>query len=1197
MNLNKLLEVPCQIDDGTDFPVISDALCTRLGVQKHLMDTKLVCEMAIETTPTQVECTHEVFLDIELRVPEATNPIVKQHVRFVVLNGKMPVEVLFGRSFLRDIGIDVESQVREYAKTAQEEEATEENRPATKQDDTPATADTYDFQNSAEIEEEIEKMIQRALKAGLPRKFEKRFRSIVKKFDIWRTRLGADPPARVAPMKVCLKPGAPSIKASNRRYPPMYRKFIKKRFDELERFRLIYKNNRSRFSSPIHVLPKVDPPIDIDKDFRWTVDLRKINAWLDPLVWPMPNLDVIAEAVSNSQFFATLDMTRGYWQMPLHPDSQELFSMLTDWGVYSSTRVIQGSSDAVLYFQSTMEQCFASVLMILVIIWLDDILVHAKTIEEFLDGLEKVFSICDHFGLKLSPTKCTLFATKIRFCGKIFSKEGIAHDPERISSLVNMSPPTTAAELQQYLCALNWMRAHIPDFARLSKPLRSFMEEKTIGIPRKKASMKAIKLEWTNKALNHFEALNMAVAHVVTLAHPSPTAEFFLFTDASETGWGAVLFQIREYDSTKAIEEQSPQPLFFLSGCFHDAKLRWSVAEKEAFAIVESVDRLDFLLIRPKPFFILTDHRNLEFIFGSHTDLKKPTRHKITRWALALTSFNYRIKHIEGERNVWADLLSRWGQPSFVRTLSCKHLLLRPFAEDKNFAFPNLEEIWQSQIDSKLPTPTVSGVEVKLIENQRQIRVNGKPWLPSDADELLQRVLIVAHCGISGHRGVASTTRALQKYCYTEKLRTKVLEFLKSCLLCLQTKGGSIIPRPMGRTLQAQAPNEVLHFDFFFVAEAVDDWKYVLVLKDGLSHFVELIACTGTSSEVVVEALLGWFKRFGCVQTWVSDQPSHFKNTIIRQLAKRMKSNHHFTTAYCPWANGSVERVNRDLIPIFQALLAEFNLPVEHWPRALPIIQYVLNQSPTESLHGFAPIQIFMGREPSSPVKEIFDPESKTFRTIEWHKDELTKYWTQLKAEMALMHKKVRDMSDKIHERNSRRKAETPNFAIGDYVLWSRVDRKAVANDKMTMTWRGPFRIVNTISDQLYSIQHLTQETTSTVHGSRLKYYHDASLNVTAELKDHIDSQGFLYDIEKLEEIKWNKDLRQWEIRVQWQGFEGEDTFEPLPKLLTDVPELTCKFLATIPKRTLREVQRQHAKHWKKLKHSLKERYELAPAK
>lgn len=1180
VRINESISVPCHIDDGADLPVISGALWRRLNTDTTTLNSPLRCELPFQSGNNHaVICTMKTSLNLELYMPKAVDrPIKRQSVDFIVADVEMPIEILLGKSFLKDLGIDVEHQLTQLAQDQDisKHPSLSTSFPEPRETD---TADTHDFQGDPDTLKALDDMIERAFSAGLPREYGTRFHLMVRKYDIWRTRLGSDPPADVPPMKITLKPGAPSLKAANRRYPPMYREFMNKRLAELEEFGLVFRNNTSRYSSAVHVVPKVDKPTDIDTDLRWTVDLREINKWTDPITWPMPNLDVISESVSRSRIFGNLDFLKGYWQMPLHEASRELLSMVTDRAVYTPTRVIQGSTDAVMYFQSTMERCFESLLFKELIIWLDDFLVHAPDVDAYLTALEAVFKLCDRYRLKLNPRKCSLFAREVKFCGKIFSAAGVKHDPKRISSLTAMPPPTNAAELQQYLCALNWMRSHIPDFARVSKPLRALLERTSVGRARKASVLKHIPLQWNKQDIEHFDYLNKVVADVVILGHPSPEADLFLFTDASDNGWGAALFQIQDYDPAVPIEEQSPKPIYFLSGCFNDASHRWSVCEKESFAIVEAVERLDFLLIRAKPFYIITDHRNLQFIFGSNTHLRQATRHKISRWALSLTSFNYHILHIDGERNVWADLLSRWGQPPAPKTISVKTLTLRPFEEGSDFAFPSLEEVWKSQRKTKCSIPTQDGTETR---SDSHVYVNNKPWIPEDAEDLLNRVLIVSHCGLSGHRGVASTTRMLQKYCYVKGLRTKVLNFMKSCLLCLQTKGGNTIPRPFGRTLQAEAPNEVLHFDFYYVGEATNDWEYILVLKDGLSHFVELVGSKSTSSDVTVEAILGWFKRYGIVPIWVSDQPTHFRNTVIADLTKRMQCNHHFTTAYTPWANGSVERANRDLGSLIRILLAEFNMPIDNWPQVLPIIQYIMNQTPTESLYGFAPIQVFMGREPTSPVREIFDPHTKTLKTVEWNKVSLQKIYADMKKELSEMHRLVRRQSDKIHEQNQRRNAKKASFSIGDFVLFSRVDTPGKFH-KHQFIWRGPFRVIDTKSDHVFVIEHLTKKTKQEAHSSRLKFYHDNSLNITAELEEHVAGQGFLYKVNNLKAIEWNRDNKRWEVLTQWEGFPDEDTWEPFTTLLKDIPEELCKFMSNLDRQTLKKLKRKHKKAFDKL--------------
>ena len=78
----------------------------------------------------------------------------------------------------------------------------------------------------------------------------------------------------------------------------------------------------------------------------------------------------------------------------------------------------------------------------------------------------------------------------------------------------------------------------------------------------------------------------------------------------------------------------------------------------------------------------------------------------------------------------------------------------------------------------------------------------------------------------------------------------------------------------------------VLHFDYFHVGNTENGWHSVLVLKDGLTNFVELQGCATLTSDVAAGALIDWFKRYGIVPTLVSDQPTQSLRYSILSLGK-----------------------------------------------------------------------------------------------------------------------------------------------------------------------------------------------------------------------------------------------------------------------------------------------------------------------
>ncbi|GMF31124.1 unnamed protein product [Phytophthora fragariaefolia] len=152
-----------------------------------------------------------------------------------------------------------------------------------------------------------------------------------------------------------------------------------------------------------------------------------------------------------------------------------------------------------------------------------------------------------------------------------------------------------------------------------------------------------------------------------------------------------------------------------------------------------------------------------------------------------------------------------------------------------------------------------------------------------------------------------------------------------------------MISRPFGEALHDSAPNEVLHFDFLSLPASTTGAQYVLILKDDMRGFCELIVCPDPTAESACRCLMDRFMRFGPVPQWVSDRGTHFKNKILGLLRKSYGSAHHFTTAYCPWPNGSVEVVNRVLLKCLRAMLSELKLHLSNWPTVLPLVQSALN--------------------------------------------------------------------------------------------------------------------------------------------------------------------------------------------------------------------------------------------------------------
>jgi hypothetical protein len=112
-----------------------------------------------------------------------------------------------------------------------------------------------------------------------------------------------------------------------------------------------------------------------------------------------------------------------------------------------------------------------------------------------------------------------------------------------------------------------------------------------------------------------------------------------------------------------------------------------------------------------------------------------------------------------------------------------------------------------------------------------------------------------------------------------------------------------------------------------------------LVIKDDASKYLLLWETMTADAHSVVRALLNWFSLFGVAYCWVPNQGSHFKNTVIADLQHQLGAKHHFTTARCPWANGTVENAMKQVLRVSRVLLSEWKMEPKRWRGLVPLVQ------------------------------------------------------------------------------------------------------------------------------------------------------------------------------------------------------------------------------------------------------------------
>ncbi|GMF20223.1 unnamed protein product [Phytophthora fragariaefolia] len=318
-----------------------------------------------------------------------------------------------------------------------------ENADAVERHETRTALPSLRVHDSSAVHDMFDSKLAAARAKGLSGKGVKRLREILlRRQDSFRLEFRRDPPVKVEPLQVRVKVNTQPTKAQPRRYSPDDRAFLDRHTAKLLEFGLVFLSHRSRWASAPRFVRKKEQDSDSTADPRMTIDTRGVNESTEAMPWPMPVLEVVLGALEGAQ----------------------LITFITHRGMYTMTRVPMGPTDAVAYSQGVVEENFGDLLGNGILAWLDDILGYAESEDELPQQLDQVLARCEAYGLKLHAKKCDFFDIEVKWCGKMVSAAGVRHCPDRVQGLVDMQPPQTAGEQQQYLCAVNWMRQSIPAY-------------------------------------------------------------------------------------------------------------------------------------------------------------------------------------------------------------------------------------------------------------------------------------------------------------------------------------------------------------------------------------------------------------------------------------------------------------------------------------------------------------------------------------------------------------------------------------------------------------------------------------------------------------------------------------------------------------------------------------------------------------
>ena len=424
--------------------------------------------------------------------------------------------------------------------------------------------------------------------------------------------------------KIDVYPGSKPIKIPNRRMPLHYKEDLHSKLDVFLEKELIAPCH-SPYSSPAMLVPKKNGKL------RLVIDYRQLNKQTVKSSWPIPSIEEIFDTLGGSCYFSTIDMSAGFYQVPMDRDSQDYTAFSTPFGSFKWLRMPMGLTGSPNTFQSLMEHVLTGLTWKTCVPYLDDCIIFSTTPEEHLSRLRQVFQRFQQANLKINPSKCAFFQTKVQFLGHIVSKDGLQVDPEKINAVLKFPTPTNQTHVKSFLGLASYYRRYVKDFAEIARPLH-------------KASETSSEFQWNDAAQNSFDSLKHRLTTTPILAYPSLQKPFVLYTDASQFAMGAVLAQ-----EQNGLE----RAVCYASKALSKTQSKYSATRRELLAIVTFTRHFRHYLLGRK-FTIVTDHRALQWLHN----FKDPDG--ITaRWLEKLAPFDYDVRHRPGKSIGHADGLSR----------------------------------------------------------------------------------------------------------------------------------------------------------------------------------------------------------------------------------------------------------------------------------------------------------------------------------------------------------------------------------------------------------------------------------------------------------------------------------------------------------------------------------------------------------
>lgn len=759
---------------------------------------------------------------------------------------------------------------------------------------------------------------------------------IINKFpEVFTDKLGEYKYLKVS---IPVKPDTKPIFQKPRPVPLAYRKQIEDQLRKMVDDKVIEPVEASNWGTQIVVVHKTDGTLRICGNYK-----RTVNPNLENIRYPLPRIEEIFDKLRGGVFFSKMDLNGAYNQLALDEASQEMLSLSTHIGIFKQLRMPYGITPASAIFQRIIDQLTQGIPF--TASYQDDIIVSGKSLENCRENLEVVLEKLKAAGLTIKRKKCELFKKEIEYLGHVITRDGLKKSESKIEAIKEAPRPSSIHAVRSFCGLVQYYSKFIPNLSQILSPIYQLLTKGT-------------KFEWNEKCEHSFQLIKKLIAQDIILTRFDPEKPVILITDASSEGISAILYH-KEANGTE-------KPIACCSRTLMPQEKVYATIDQEALAIVYGCKRFSNYL-QGISFTIRTDHMPLLGLFKENKEIPQRHRDRLQRWALYLSGFNYKLEHIKGTQNHFADCLSRIPMPTKTTSEEYDYEGMLNYAE-KNEEWPLdnnkvkeetrndkelqelkkfMEEGWPKNCPEEIKPYFIRKEELS-IENDC-ILWGYRVIIPKT---LREEVLNQLH-NQAGHLGISKTKSIARSYAWWPKMDLEIENEIKACIPCLKSlpdpPKAAATPWPI-----AQAPFERVHIDFFQLKNL-----QFLIVVDAHSKWLEAFEMKTTKSYEVEEKLRSFFTNFGIPRTVVSDNGPNLVSKDLQRFFNKNGIKRLTSPPFSPKSNGQAEICVKTVKTKLKAALESSNERI-----SVLLARFLLNyRNSVHSTTGKSPAELVFGRK------------------------------------------------------------------------------------------------------------------------------------------------------------------------------------------------------------------------------------------